>query len=67
MAIDLPSGLIGYDPKLEPHQITFRADYCLSFQYPKYVMVHPYTAHCCGQPVVLYIGLDSAYLQEAPS
>lgn len=67
IAIDLPSGLIGDDPNLEPHQIIFQADYCLSFQYPKYVMVHPYTAHWCGQPVVLDIGLDSTFLQEAQS
>lgn len=67
LAIDLPSGLLGDKLNLIDFDSVFRADYCLTFQYPKRALVHPFSAHLAGQVVILDIGLHPDYLQKAQS
>ena len=67
VAIDIPSGLFGDRiMELAPDQV-FKADYTLSFQYPKYSLLHPFTAHLAGQTEVLDIGLDASFIENAES
>lgn len=67
VTIDLPSGLMG-DAIAETDLLrVFKADYTLTFQYPKLALVHPYTTALAGQLEVLDIGLHPDYLQSAES
>jgi len=65
VAVDIPSGLFGDRIMDLAADQVFRADYTLSFQYPKYSLLHPYTAHLAGQTEVLDIGLDASFIEKA--
>jgi len=67
VAIDIPSGLISDDLAATNPSLVFNAEHCLSFQYPKQGLIHPYTAHLAGQVHILDIGLHPQYLAQAPS
>jgi len=67
VSIDLPSGLMGDAIAQADLSRVFKADYTLTFQYPKLALVHPYTAALAGQLEVLDIGLHADYLQSAES
>lgn len=67
LAIDLPSGLFGDVIQSFEEDQVFKADYTLSFQYPKLALVHPYSAHLAGEVVIIKIGLSSEFLHSAES
>ncbi|OYT14863.1 MAG: NAD(P)H-hydrate dehydratase [Bacteroidetes bacterium 4572_77] len=64
VAIDIPSGLFA-DKALEAKiPIAFRADYTLSFQFPKLAFLFPENDAFVGHWKILDIGLSSAYIQQ---
>ncbi|WP_421753348.1 NAD(P)H-hydrate dehydratase [Croceimicrobium sp.] len=67
VAIDLPSGLMGDAIAKCDLDLVFKADFTLTFQYPKLALVHPYTSALAGQVEVLDIGLHPNYIQSAES
>lgn len=67
IAIDMPSGLMGDEIRPYKENQVFKADYSLTFQYPKYAQLHPLSSHYCGQLKVLDIGLDKDFISQSES
>lgn len=61
ISVDLPSGLPS-DDILEGE--AFRADYTVSFQFPKLSLMFPEHASYTGQLVVVDIGISEAYFED---
>ena len=67
VAIDIPSGLFGEDNSLNNLHHCVRADYTLSFQFPKLSFLFPENVDCVGNWQVLPIGLHSRIIDEMES
>lgn len=65
IAIDMPSGLFA-DNYTDPKKgAIVRADYCLSFQFPKLAFFMPGNDQFAGDWKILDIGLSAAYINQA--
>jgi ADP-dependent NAD(P)H-hydrate dehydratase / NAD(P)H-hydrate epimerase len=58
ISIDIPSGLFGEDNTSNDYENIIKADYTLSFQFPKISFMFAENARFCGEWVVLPIGLS---------
>jgi NAD(P)H-hydrate epimerase len=67
ISVDIPSGLFGEDNSSNIFENIIRADYTLSFQFPKLAFMfaenYPYT----GEWFILPIGLHSAAVRDIPT
>lgn len=66
IAIDIPSGLLA-DQHSDPSSAIIRANYTLSFQFPKLAFFFPENGGYVGEWVVLDIGLSKNFIEEEPS
>lgn len=66
IAIDIPSGLLA-DQHSDPSSAIIRANYTLSFQFPKLAFFFPENGGYVGEWVVLDIGLSQNFIEEEPS
>jgi len=67
ISIDLPSGLFGEDNSNNTDSSIIRADYTLTFQFPKLSFVFPENAQFIGEWIVLPIGLDENAIRKSVS
>ncbi|MBK7627863.1 MAG: NAD(P)H-hydrate dehydratase [Bacteroidales bacterium] len=67
ISIDLPSGLFGEDNTNNSDTGIIRADYTLTFQFPKLSFMFPENAEFAGEWIVLPIGLDEKAIQTTVS
>lgn len=67
VSIDIPSGLFADDNRDNDIPRVFNAQYTLSFQHPKLALMQVPGSELAGQTVVLDIGLDPEFYQEAKS
>lgn len=67
VAIDIPSGLMGEDNSRNNYRGIVRADFTLSFQFPKLAFLFPENASFVGDWEVLPIGLHPEIIQSEPS
>ncbi|PKQ66081.1 hypothetical protein BZG01_12020 [Labilibaculum manganireducens] len=67
IAIDIPSGLMGEDNSKNNLRGIVRADYTLSFQFPKLAFLFPENAEYVGEWEVLPIGLHPEIIQTEPT
>lgn len=67
VAIDIPSGLMGEDNSGNRPESIIRADYTLTFQFPKISFLFPENEHYTGKWEVLPIGLHPAGIKQVPS
>ncbi|MBS4055763.1 MAG: NAD(P)H-hydrate dehydratase [Bacteroidales bacterium] len=65
IAVDLPSGLFADQPSDLKKGHIIRADYTLSFQFPKLAFLLPENDPLVGQWEVLPIGLHAGYIAQA--
>jgi NAD(P)H-hydrate epimerase len=65
VSIDIPSGLSSGIGKPEGHVV--EADLTLALQFPKLSLLMPESGDCAGEVVILPIGLDSKFIDEAHS
>ncbi len=65
LAVDIPSGLYT-DKAIENALGIIRAQFVLSFQYPKLVFFLPETGQYCGHWVAFDIGLDAEFVSTLP-
>ena len=64
IAIDIPSGLYAYQTSKESQGKIFRADYTLTFQFPKYAFLLPENDQYVGSFHVLDIGLHPDFIEK---
>ena len=64
IAIDIPTGLFS-DTITDEHSVVFKADFTLTFQFYKRSFLHPETGKFCGMVIVLDIGLDQDFINQA--
>lgn len=67
IAIDIPSGLFGEDNSKNAIDATIRANYTLSFQFPKLAFLFPENADRVGEWEVLPIGLHPDIIEREES
>jgi len=67
ISIDIPSGLFGEDNRLNRDSAIVRADYTLSFEFPKIAFMFPSNEQYVGEVVVLPIGLDKRTINDLES
>jgi len=67
ISIDLPSGLFGEDNSNNTDNSIIRADYTLTFQFPKLSFLFPENAQFAGEWIVLPIGLDENAIRKSVS
>jgi len=67
ISIDLPSGLFGEDNIYNSVNGIIRADYTLTFQFPKLSFMFPDNVAFVGEWIVLPIGLDEKAIQKSVS
>jgi NAD(P)H-hydrate epimerase len=67
VSIDMPGGLFGEDNTGNHCEGVVKADYTLTFQYPKLAMLFPEYGKFCGQIAVLDIGLHPGALASFES
>ncbi len=67
ISIDIPSGLFADTPPLSIDTIAIKADYTLSFQFPKLSFLFPETESFVKKFQVLPIGLDERYINQTPT
>jgi len=66
LAIDIPSGLFSEDNS-KNHENIIKADYTLSFQFPKVAFFFAENAKYIGDWVILPIGLHPAFINNEPT
>ncbi len=66
IAIDIPSGLFADKSSKDSDGEIVRADYTLSFQFPKFSFLLPENESFVGSWHVLDIGLHQAYISDVP-
>jgi NAD(P)H-hydrate epimerase len=66
IAIDIPSGLLA-DQHSDPSSAIVKANYTLSFQFPKLAFFFPENVGYVGEWIVLDIGLSQTFIEEEPS
>jgi len=64
VSVDIPSGLSGEDNSSNNPEGIIRADYTLSFQFPKLCFMFPENSRYTGEWHILPIGLDSRAISE---
>ena len=64
ISIDLPSGLYGEDNTSNKYSGIVRADFTLTFQFPKLSFMFPENAPYVGEWIVLPIGLDESIIRD---
>jgi NAD(P)H-hydrate epimerase len=64
ISIDIPTGLFA-DKIIDENSTVFKADVTLTFQFYKRSFLHPETGKFCGKIIVLDIGLDARFINEA--
>lgn len=64
ISIDLPSGLFGEDNSINDYSGVIKADYTLTFQFPKLSFMFAENAPCLGEWFILPIGLDKNALRS---
>lgn len=64
VAIDIPSGLFADTAIKEKNPIIFKADYTLSFQFPKLAFLMPENEFFVGEWHILNIGLSEDYISK---
>jgi ADP-dependent NAD(P)H-hydrate dehydratase / NAD(P)H-hydrate epimerase len=64
VSIDIPSGLFGDDNRNNPGTSIIRAQYTLSFQFPKLAFLFPENSKYTGQWEILPIGLHQKFIDE---
>jgi NAD(P)H-hydrate epimerase len=64
VSVDIPSGLMGEDNSNNNYRGIVRADYTLSFQFPKLSFLFPENYECAGEWEVLPIGLHPEVIQS---
>ena len=64
VSVDIPSGLFGEDNSSNNSDGIIRADYTLSFQFPKLCFLFPENSGYTGEWHVLPIGIDSNAIRE---
>jgi NAD(P)H-hydrate epimerase len=67
IAIDIPSGLFGEDNSSNEHENIVRADYTLTFQFPKLSFLFAENYRYTGEWFVLPIGLHQDAIRDTPS
>jgi ADP-dependent NAD(P)H-hydrate dehydratase / NAD(P)H-hydrate epimerase len=67
ISIDIPSGLFGEDNSNNRYENVIKADYTLSFQFPKLSFMFPENSPYTGEWFVLPIGLDPNIIDNTPS
>ena len=67
ISIDIPSGLFGEDNSGNCYDNIIKADYTLSFQFPKLSFMFPDNSLFTGEWVVLPIGLDGNAIRNTPT
>lgn len=67
IAIDIPSGLFAYKPSDLSKDNIVRADYTLSFQFPKLAFLLPENEFVVGRWQLLSIGLHQDFIASEPS
>ncbi|MBK7214494.1 MAG: NAD(P)H-hydrate dehydratase [Bacteroidales bacterium] len=66
IAIDIPSGLFA-DKAISKGDAVVKADYTLSFQFPKLAFFFPENDEYIGEWSILPIGLDESFIESEPS
>ncbi len=64
IAIDIPSGLFGEDNSANLVNSIIRADYTLTFQFPKLSFFYPENSNFIGDWIALDIGLHSEFIMN---
>ncbi len=64
ISIDIPSGLFGEDNSENSYDKIIKADYCLSFQFPRLSFMFAENAEYAGDWVVLPIGLNNNAIEK---
>jgi len=59
ISVDMPSGLFGEDNGGNDPDSIVKADYCLSFEFPRLAFMFPENSIFTGEWFVLHIGLDA--------
>jgi len=67
ISIDIPSGLFGEDNSTNDYDNIIKADYTLSFQFPKLAFMFPENSPHVGEWFVLPIGLDNNAIRNTVS
>ncbi|HZK07342.1 MAG TPA: NAD(P)H-hydrate dehydratase [Bacteroidales bacterium] len=67
IAIDMPSGLFADKPSTAKDASIVRADYTLSFQFPKQAFFYPENESYVGQWGIFDIGLSADFIASAPT
>jgi ADP-dependent NAD(P)H-hydrate dehydratase / NAD(P)H-hydrate epimerase len=67
ISVDIPSGLFGEDNSMNSYSAVVKADYTLSFQFPKLAFMFSENASFTGEWVVLPIGLNSSAIRNTKS
>ncbi|MBK9389849.1 MAG: NAD(P)H-hydrate dehydratase [Bacteroidetes bacterium] len=67
ISVDIPSGLFGEDNSGNDQDAIIKADYTLSFQFPKLAFLFAENADFVGQWEVLKIGLSEAAIRDTAS
>lgn len=66
ISIDIPSGLFADKPAVPLRDNTIKADYTLSFQFPKLAFLFPENEYFAGNWQILPIGLHLDYINSEP-
>lgn len=66
ISIDMPSGMCS-EMGNDASQVIIDADVTLTLEYPKLAMLLPEAGEYCGNLVILPIGLDKEFIEEADS
>jgi len=66
IAIDIPSGLFSDTCSIKHGDAIIKADYTLSFQFPKYAFFFAENEQFVGEWVVLPIGLHPDFIEQVP-
>jgi len=67
ISIDIPSGLFCEDNSKNSYDTIVKADYTLSFQFPKLSFMFAENADCAGEWIVLPIGLNNNVIRNTKS
>jgi len=67
IAVDIPSGLPGEDISIGNPEAVVKADYTLSFQFPKLAFMFSENAKFVGKWEILTIGLSETAIRNTPS
>jgi ADP-dependent NAD(P)H-hydrate dehydratase / NAD(P)H-hydrate epimerase len=67
ISIDIPSGLFGEDNSANNYECIVRADFTLSFQFPKIAFMFSENSEYCGEWFILPIGLSMNAIRNTDS